>query len=390
MLELYHHIQDANVTLQGDLAFTNDWDFFMADPAQRFENLVATGPNAGTLEAFATGTKLRTRYEHILQQALAQNQTSFWASGSKRVIETAKYFGAGFFGIDWQDVASLHVIPETPERGGDTLTPGKTCRNFAANVDAYGHDYGIRMLYEWRHTYLPPIIERLAKHNPDTLFSEAEVYSMQELCGFETIAKGSSQWCDVFTHDEWKSFEYARDLLHYYRAGPGNPYSRAMGWLWLNATAGLLRQGPEEAGSMFFSLWVYSSYIRQACDMSTKYLPASTTATSYRCSLPWSSSRNIPTCQLLTSYTTAAGAPRTSCPWAVASFSSALLVLRRNNAGITKSTGTRITFTARLLKTTTFCASTSMMDLWRFLGVRVGLAAPARLRVSWKESEERV
>ncbi|KAK0865825.1 hypothetical protein LTS02_005118 [Friedmanniomyces endolithicus] len=243
----------ANVTLKGELAFANYWDFFMSDPSAHLENLVSTGPYAGTLEAFATGVKLRTRYEHLLDQALARNQTSFWASGSKRVVETAGYFGAGFFGLDWKQLASLHVIPETEDRGGDTLTAGKTCFKYLHNADEYGRAYGYRKWNKWRVVYLPAIIERLSKRNPDITFSQDEVYSMQELCGFELIAKGESQWCDVFTHEEWEQFEYARDLLHYYRTGPGNPYSGTMGWLWLNATANLLLKGPADAGLLFFS-----------------------------------------------------------------------------------------------------------------------------------------
>ncbi|KAI7342076.1 hypothetical protein KC336_g23272, partial [Hortaea werneckii] len=109
------------------------------------------------------------------------------------------------------------------------------------------------MLYEWRSHYLPPIVARLQRENPGISFTEAHVYSMQELCGFETIALGSSPWCDVFTKEELEDFEYARDLLHYYKAGPGNPYSGAMGMLWLNATANLLKEGPEKAGSLFLS-----------------------------------------------------------------------------------------------------------------------------------------
>lgn len=274
MLELYQHLQKANMTYSGDLSFVNDWNFFMRNPAQRFENLVATGAYAGTLEAFATGVKLKSRYEHLLDDALARKQTTFWASGSKRVIETAKYFGAGFFGVDWHDFADLQVIPETRKRRTSTLTPGKTCRKYGDNVDGNGHDFGARMLYEWRSHYLPPLVARLQRENPGISFTEANVYSMQELCGFETIALGGSPWCDVFTEEELESFgkglkayldcahepeltfmlvEYARDLLHYYKAGPGNPYSGAMGMLWLNATANLLKEGPEKAGSLFLS-----------------------------------------------------------------------------------------------------------------------------------------
>ena len=102
MLELYHRIKDSNVTLKGDLAFVNEWDFFTTEPAEHFESLVSTGPYAGTLEAFETGVKLRTRYKHLLDEALEQKATAFWASDSGRVIDTARYFAAGFFGIDWQ------------------------------------------------------------------------------------------------------------------------------------------------------------------------------------------------------------------------------------------------------------------------------------------------
>lgn len=79
---------------------------------------------------------------------------------------------------------------------------------------------------------------------------------MQELCGFETLVRGRSRWCDVFSPDEWRSFEYARDVIHFYRAGPGNKFAAVMGWLWLNATANLLDEGPK-AGPFFFSLYFH-------------------------------------------------------------------------------------------------------------------------------------
>ena len=255
MLSLFQRMKHAEREFQGELSFVNDWDFFMPDPSKRLENLIPTGPYAGTLGAFTTGTELRTRYEHLLAQAMERNQTSFWASGSKRVIETARYFATGFYGIDWQKTAALNIVPETADLGADTLTPGDTCKNYADNVDAYGHDYGYRMLGEFKSTYLPAISARLQKHNPNITFADAEIYVMQEMCGFEILAKGSSPWCDVFSHDDWNNFEYARDLLHYYRAGEGNRYGATMGWLLLNATANLLREGPN-AGPLFFSLYV--------------------------------------------------------------------------------------------------------------------------------------
>lgn len=252
MLELYHRIQHSQYPLNGSLAFANEWNFLTHDPSAHFESLVSTGPYAGTLEAFGTGVKLRTRYRELLDRALERGRVNFWASGSSRVEETARYFGAGFFGLDTGKYVNLVIIPETSDLGADTLTPGDTCLDYADNVNEHGHDYGARQLALFRSSYLPAIVQRFSQDNPELPFTSDEVYAMQELCGFETIAKGLSHWCDAFSHKEWESFEYARDLLHYYRAGPGNPYGATMGWLWLNATANLLRSG-SEAGELFFS-----------------------------------------------------------------------------------------------------------------------------------------
>lgn len=203
--------------------------------------------------AFTTGVRFRTRYEHLIPP---NTQTRLWASDSGRVIDTARHFASGFFGLDWErtEKAQLQIVPETFERGADTLTPGDTCMNYLDDT-VRGHDNGAEMLARFQQSYIPAIAQRLVSENNFGLhnLSNQEVYSMQEMCGFETMVRGTSPWCEVFTEQDWYNFEYARDLLLYYRAGPGNPYAGAMGWLWLNATTGLLRNGPM-AGNMFFSL----------------------------------------------------------------------------------------------------------------------------------------
>lgn len=137
--------------------------------------------------------------------------------------------------------------------GIDADLHSDTCIKYAQDEEE-GHDYGYEMLYKYRATYLSDISKRLANDNEGFDFTDSEIYSMQEMCGFETTVRGSSKWCDVFTKEEWLSFEYARDVIHYYRAGPGNKYAKSMGWLWLNATANLIAEGPDTAGSLYFSL----------------------------------------------------------------------------------------------------------------------------------------
>ena len=150
------------------------------------------------------------------------------------------WFADGFWGTHWAEdgSAELQVIPEDPDRGGDTLTPGDTCLRY--RTDAYGHDFGYHQLAIWQKTFAPNIAKRLAHDAEGAVLTPLDVYSMMEMCGFEVLARGYSSWCNVFSHAEWLEFEYARDVLHFYRAGPGNEFAPTMGWLYLNATAELL------------------------------------------------------------------------------------------------------------------------------------------------------
>lgn len=65
---------------------------------------------------------------------------------------------------------------------------------------------------------------------------------MQELCGYETVIRGSSPFCnlDVFPPNDWLGFEYTNDIQYFYNAGYANQISGVLGFPWVNASAGLL------------------------------------------------------------------------------------------------------------------------------------------------------
>jgi hypothetical protein len=65
---------------------------------------------------------------------------------------------------------------------------------------------------------------------------------MQQLCGYETSIRGSSPLCslELFSQNEWLSFEYTNDLTYYYGTGYGNQISGVLGFPWLNASAAVL------------------------------------------------------------------------------------------------------------------------------------------------------
>ncbi|ETI23289.1 hypothetical protein G647_05089 [Cladophialophora carrionii CBS 160.54] len=248
-LNLLERLHAPDVVLTGSLSFANNWTYFTDASNPAFENLTAVGPYAGTKQASNTGRAMRRRYGHL---ASKRRPTKFWSCGSLRDVETAECFADGFFGSEWKTDGSavLEVIPETVDRGANTLTPGDTCHKYVTD-SREGHDKGYIKLAEWQATFSKPISERLAKDAVGVPLSPLDIYGMMEMCGFETLARGSSPWCDVFSRQEWLEFEYARDLLHYYRAGPGNGFGALMGWLWLNATQSLMSD--HSAKDVYFS-----------------------------------------------------------------------------------------------------------------------------------------
>ena len=248
-LLLLDRLKKFSLPFRGSLAFVGNWTYFTSAQSPEFEDLTTYGPYAGTVQAFTTGHRLRQRYGHLLNPT---RPTNFWSCSSPRDIATAEWFADGFFGANWSTnhAAELHIIPETCNRGADTLTPGITCLRYVEDK-SFGHNEGYSKLGLWQNKFTKPIARRLSVDSGGFVFSSLDIYSLMEICGFETLVRGDSPWCDVFTREEWLDFEYGRDLLHFYRAGPGNKYAGAMGWLWLNATQDLLSQGG--TGGVYFS-----------------------------------------------------------------------------------------------------------------------------------------
>ncbi|KAI5451363.1 hypothetical protein NCC49_001672 [Naganishia albida] len=49
------------------------------------------------------------------------------------------------------------------------------------------------------------------------------------MCPYETVALGYSAFCDLFTVEEWKAFEYRYDIMWWYGSSFGSPVARASG-----------------------------------------------------------------------------------------------------------------------------------------------------------------
>jgi len=90
--------------------------------------------------------------------------------------------------------------------------------------------------------YTKPILSRFRAEIPNFNWTEDDIVGMQELCGYETVIRGSSPFCSLslFTPDEWLGFEYMNDIMYHHNTGYGNPISGVLGWPWVNATSQLL------------------------------------------------------------------------------------------------------------------------------------------------------
>ena len=92
---------------------------------------------------------------------------------------------------------------------------------------------------QYKEKYAKPIMERFQALAPQFNFSSDDIVGMQQLCGYETVIRGSSPFCslDVFSANDWLDFEYMNDIQYFYNAGYANPISGTLGFPWVNASS---------------------------------------------------------------------------------------------------------------------------------------------------------
>ena len=210
-----------------DLAFLTNW----TSPISNSEEQIGKLSKLGYLESFSMGTRLAYRYPHLLP---VKRNASFkvWGSDANRTIHSTKAIYAGLFGGD-ENIGHVVEVSEERDRGANTLTPTRTCPKFDSRAGRNKADI-------WLAHYAVPIMARLNAQVSGFHFSPRDVLAMQELCGYETIIRGDSRFCGVFTPEEWLSFEYYFDIRYYYELGYGNNLSPSLGMPWVVASSALL------------------------------------------------------------------------------------------------------------------------------------------------------
>ncbi|KAF4959199.1 hypothetical protein FGADI_1843 [Fusarium gaditjirri] len=170
------------------------------------------------------------------------------ASGSERVIISSHNFTQGFYasrgesGDDYID--AILVIPEEPGIN-NTLSHG-TCSSFEDN-DEVGDNSAQTA---WGNKFLPPIRDRLNRNLHKAKLSLQETVYLMDLCPFNIVntpdGVGQSRFCDLFSIEDWRSYDYYMTLGKYYEYGNGNAMGPTQGVGYVNELVSRLTRKPVE------------------------------------------------------------------------------------------------------------------------------------------------
>jgi len=228
----------ANISVDwskaGALSFLRTWKTPIEDADQ--EELTQVGKQ----EAFSLGVSVGQRYPGF------GAPRKVWSSTAERTEKSAASFVSGLT-VD-SNRTEVVSVSEGEEEGADSLTPYEGC-------PAYSSSAGSEQEGVYKKLYTAPIIARFHALAPSFNFTANDIVGMQELCGYETVIRGSSPFCSLslFSANEWLAFEYTNDIQYHYNTGYGNPVAAAIGFPWLNATASLLASNESETQDLYVS-----------------------------------------------------------------------------------------------------------------------------------------
>ncbi|KXJ87547.1 histidine acid phosphatase [Microdochium bolleyi] len=230
----HERYQARGYTASGVLSFLHDWEPVLENKAQQ----IAMENPTGAKEAFDMGYQLRTRYPGFYRTG---DEFLVWANNYTRVLQTADKFVHGYLGVFGKTNGSVISVTGKgfPGGTGDTLAPSDMCPAF---VDTSGAD----QVAAWDAVWVPPVLERLqALITGNLTLTADDITQGPYLCGFESHITGRlSPWCDIFTDEEFRQYQYRNDLRYWYGVGPGAPLNKKMMTPYLDALMGLFKKGP--------------------------------------------------------------------------------------------------------------------------------------------------
>ncbi|KAK4683158.1 hypothetical protein QC764_122690 [Podospora pseudoanserina] len=203
----------------------------------------------GERQMVNSGLQFYNRY-----QSLASKSVPFVrASDQNRVVVSAKNWTQGYNTALKKDESSnlphkpLPILEISEAKGlNNTLSHG-LCDAFEKG-GKYS-EVGDSAQATYLATFAPPINARINANLPGVNLTNEDLISLMDLCPFNTVASPTgvlSPFCDLFTEEEWKLYDYYESLGKYYGYGPGNPLGPTQGVGWVNELIARLTRRPVE------------------------------------------------------------------------------------------------------------------------------------------------
>jgi len=233
------HIQSRVAKFDGKYAFLKDYKYSLgADQLTEF----------GKQEMINHGIRFYDRYQN-----LARSRTPFFrAAGQERVIQSGIHFTQGFHSakqIDKDASADdpfpykMLTIPED-EYTNNTLSH-QTCPAFESGKY---RTWGYHAQQHFGRKFIPKLQEKLNHDLPGSKLDHHQVMYLMDLCPFETVAQPGafplSPFCNLFTIEDWKNYDYYKSIGKYYGQGDGNPIGPTQGVGFVNELIARLTNKP--------------------------------------------------------------------------------------------------------------------------------------------------
>ncbi|KAK2865051.1 hypothetical protein FQN49_003953 [Arthroderma sp. PD_2] len=229
---LIERIQNDASSFNGKFAFLEDYTYDLGS-----DDMTAFGNS----QLYDSGIKFFQRYH-----SLGKDVKPFVrASGSDRVIVSAQKFVDGFTsakGNNKGGASKIDLIISESDRQKNPISPG--------GCAAFDDDHSASQMSDrFRSTFIQPIVDRVNKHLPGANIEAGEIKHLMAMCPFDTVARTPdaselSPFCHLFSHEEFRHYDYLETLGKYYGYGPGNTFGPAPGIGYVNELIARLTNSP--------------------------------------------------------------------------------------------------------------------------------------------------
>lgn len=165
-------------------------------------------------------TQAQLAYNASYPNGTARAPVVLRTTSQSRIENSQINWALGFFGTSWQKTPDPTLANFTSPFEVVIITEGGTENNTLASYDSclnadddvIGY-LGDSDLFTYIPKYLGPATARLQKYAPAGFkFNTNDTYAMQSICAYEYNYIGASDFCYLFTADEWAGFENTLDM----------------------------------------------------------------------------------------------------------------------------------------------------------------------------------